>query len=226
MSVATKTSGSWITRRKELHESRRFYKSSRNNRWTIDTGPIVWPQTENTPEGHISREDVEPYLVEGQRHRLVLLHDNPGGFNSNTLITVIRASQWILSIGQLLLLGFRLPKPWEIVLPMVACGITFIWAIPALLWRHIYRKFMSLIEVVIFALFLASFIEMLNIPPFEGAVKESKVALVVIEASALLHLMTCLLYMNPVWHRLMPCLYPRESDKPKEEPYPGDVGVL
>ncbi|KAI1079102.1 hypothetical protein F5B20DRAFT_179185 [Whalleya microplaca] len=133
----------------------------------------------------------------------------PSGYDSNSLITIIRAAQCVTAIAVLILYVFTLsaPSPWLLALAAILGVLTGAWSIFALFLRHIWSIWLAVPEILLMIAWVVLFIASAAATPEDSKAMIFKVATLVTEASMVLMIPTGLLAATPAFHKCMPWLF-------------------
>ncbi|KAI1394036.1 uncharacterized protein F4822DRAFT_424502 [Hypoxylon trugodes] len=147
--------------------------------------------------------------------------DKPSGYDSNSLIAIIRTSQCIAAILLIILYISTSSSPsfWLTILSSCAAATSIFWSILAMLLRHRWSIFTVVPEVLITIAWIVLFaVNYVTAPP-ESKDTTFHLATEAMEASMTLWIPTCLLAVTPYFHRMMPRAF--GIKKPKN---PGSSG--
>ncbi|KAI1209860.1 uncharacterized protein F4807DRAFT_76242 [Annulohypoxylon truncatum] len=134
---------------------------------------------------------------------------NPSGYDSNTLITILRWSQFFTSGMTLILYVFTLsaPKLWLTLLASVVGFLSCLFSIFALYLRHRWAIWLAIPEILItIAWIVLLTASSLSWPP-DSKAKTFQLGMIAIEASMVLWIQTFLLAITPAFHRMLPRLF-------------------
>ncbi|KAI1381821.1 hypothetical protein F4677DRAFT_5396 [Hypoxylon crocopeplum] len=137
----------------------------------------------------------------------------PSGYDSNSLITILRSSQCVSAVMVLILYIFTLSSPalWITLLAAAVAVLSGAWSILVLFLRHHWTVFLVIPEFILTIAWMVTLGVSYNATPPEGKYTTYRLALVAIEASMVLWIQTCLLGVTPLFHKLMPWLFQRRS---------------
>ncbi|KAI0013061.1 hypothetical protein F4779DRAFT_474460 [Xylariaceae sp. FL0662B] len=133
----------------------------------------------------------------------------PSGYDSNSLITIIRSAQCLTAIAVLILYVFTVSAPsiWLIALAAAASIATGFWSIFALFLRHVWSAWVAIPEVLLTVAWITLFIASSTATPEDSKAEVFKVATIAMEACMVFAFPTCLLAVTPFFHKCMPWLF-------------------
>ncbi|KAI1478330.1 hypothetical protein F4774DRAFT_410890 [Daldinia eschscholtzii] len=133
----------------------------------------------------------------------------PSGYDSNSLITILRSSQCFTAIMVLILYVFTSSVPifWLIFYTVALCILAGAWSIFALFLRHHWSILLVIPEIVITVAWIVLFAMSSLSTPNESKEFTFQLSLMAIEASMVLWLQTFFLVITPFFHMIMPCLF-------------------
>ncbi|KAI0175809.1 hypothetical protein GGR52DRAFT_330874 [Hypoxylon sp. FL1284] len=130
----------------------------------------------------------------------------PSGYDSNTLITVVRSSQCFAACMVLILYvsTTSAPAQWLTIFAAAAGGLSAIWSIFVLFLRHVWSIWLVIPEILIAVAWMVLFGVSSDARPDVLKSETFRVGMVAIEASMVLWIQTCLLAVTPFFHKLVP----------------------
>ncbi|KAI1468873.1 uncharacterized protein F4812DRAFT_458400 [Daldinia caldariorum] len=133
----------------------------------------------------------------------------PSGYDSNSLITILRSSQCFTALMVLVLYVFTSSVPifWLIFYTVAEVVLASAWSIFVLFLRHRWSVWLVIPEFVITVAWVVLFAMSSLLTPDESKESTFRLSLIAIEASMVLWLQTCFLVLTPFFHKLMPCLF-------------------
>ncbi|KAI1804977.1 hypothetical protein F4811DRAFT_570604 [Daldinia bambusicola] len=133
----------------------------------------------------------------------------PSGYDSNSLITILRSSQCFTALMVLILYVFTSSVPifWLIFYTVAEVVLASAWSIFVLFLRHHWSIWLVIPEFVITVAWVVLFAMSSLLTPDESKELTFRLSLIAIEASMVLWLQTCFLVLTPFFHKLMPCLF-------------------
>ncbi|KAI1462111.1 hypothetical protein F4805DRAFT_453341 [Annulohypoxylon moriforme] len=134
---------------------------------------------------------------------------NPSGYDSNTLITILRWSQFFTSAMTLILYVFTLSASalWLLLLAGVVGFLSCVFSIFALYLRHRWTIWLAVPEILIAVAWIVLFAASSLSSPPEFKERTFQLGLIAIEASMVLWIQTFLLAITPAFHRMLPRLF-------------------
>ncbi|OTA69072.1 hypothetical protein K449DRAFT_383973, partial [Hypoxylon sp. EC38] len=134
---------------------------------------------------------------------------NPSGYDSNSLITILRSSQCFAAImtGILYDCTFSFPSFWLAMLSSTVAGVSAIFSIFALFLRHRWVPWIVIPEVLLTVAWIVLIVASSMSTPKDGKEETFHVGMIAIEASTVLWVQTCLLMVTPYFHRMIPKLF-------------------
>ncbi|XDG06704.1 hypothetical protein ABKA04_006319 [Annulohypoxylon sp. FPYF3050] len=134
---------------------------------------------------------------------------NPSGYDSNTLITILRSSQFFTSAMTLILYVFTLSGPtiWLIILAAAVGFLSCLFSIFALYLRHRWAIWLAIPEVLLTIAWIVLFAASSLSSPPDSKKKTFQLGLIAIEASMVLWIQTFLLAITPAFHKMLPRLF-------------------
>ncbi|OTB06306.1 hypothetical protein M426DRAFT_319044 [Hypoxylon sp. CI-4A] len=138
----------------------------------------------------------------------------PSGYDSNTLITIIRILQSIVALVALVIyLTTRADsKTWLFILACVVSCVSAVWSFIALLMRHRWSALIAAVEVAFTAAWIVWLVASFLAIPEDSRTVRSYLGPIAIETSTFLMLPTCLLVMTPLFHKMMPSFFGVKKD--------------
>ncbi|KAI8962347.1 hypothetical protein F5Y11DRAFT_366004 [Daldinia sp. FL1419] len=153
--------------------------------------------------------------------------DKPSGYDSNSLITIIRSSQCFLALLVLILYVFTssVPKYWLIFYTIAETILAAVWSIFVLFLRHHWSVLLVIPEIMITIAWVVLFVISYLSTPDESKEMTFRLSLMAIEASMAVWTQTFFLAIAPFFHCLIPCLFrvksPGDKDNDNEmQPFP------
>ncbi|KAI2618787.1 hypothetical protein GGR54DRAFT_640329 [Hypoxylon sp. NC1633] len=139
----------------------------------------------------------------------------PPGYDSNSLITILRSSQCLTAIMVLILYVFTQSAPsfWLLLLGAVTSVLSGGWSIFALYLRHQWATALLIPEVLLTVAWIVLFAASSLNTPDESKYTWFRLAVLAMEASMVLWIQTCLLMVTPIFHKLIPWLFRPRSHK-------------
>ncbi|KAI0380107.1 hypothetical protein F5Y04DRAFT_282236 [Hypomontagnella monticulosa] len=133
----------------------------------------------------------------------------PSGYDSNSLITILRSSQCLCAVLVIISYICTLSAPtfWLIILGSVVGVLSSGWSICALFLRHRWSVYLAIPEILIAIAWIVLFAASSTAVPDEAKSGAFHFAVMAIEASMVLWIQTCLLVATPFFHKLMPWLF-------------------
>ncbi|KAL7628968.1 hypothetical protein AAE478_000486 [Parahypoxylon ruwenzoriense] len=133
----------------------------------------------------------------------------PSGYDSNSLITILRSSQCLAAILTLTTYVFTLSVPvlWLVLLASAAAVVSGVWSILALFLRHVWSVWLAIPEFLLMTAWITLFAASSNTTPDDSKASTFRLGMIAIEASMILWIQTCLLMVTPFFHRTMPWLF-------------------
>ncbi|KAI2467133.1 hypothetical protein F4781DRAFT_433667 [Annulohypoxylon bovei var. microspora] len=134
---------------------------------------------------------------------------NPSGYDSNTLITILRSSQFFSGAMTLILYVFTLSAPalWLTLLASVAGTLSCIFSILALYLRHRWTIWLAIIEVLLTIAWIVLLAASSVSSPPDSKEKTFNLGMMAVEASMVLWIQTFLLAVTPAFHKMLPRLF-------------------
>ncbi|KAI1096049.1 hypothetical protein F5B19DRAFT_216733 [Rostrohypoxylon terebratum] len=134
---------------------------------------------------------------------------NPSGYDSNTLITILRWSQFFTSAMTLILYVFTLSAPaiWLIILAAAVGFLSCLFSILALYLRHRWAIWLAIPEVLLTVAWIVLFAASSLTSPPDSKEETFKLGLIAMEASLVLWIQTFLLAITPAFHKMLPRLF-------------------
>ncbi|KAI6090084.1 hypothetical protein F4821DRAFT_36147 [Hypoxylon rubiginosum] len=155
----------------------------------------------------------------------------PAGYDSNTLITVVRSSQCFCA-GMTLIFyvaTMSAPAKWLFILAIAVCAISLCWSMCVLWMRHIWSTWLVIPELLITFAWIVLYGINTEAKPDESKAETFRVAMIAIEASMVLWIQTCLLMVTPFFHQLCPWIIrkirTRKAPKPPRDA-PVDIELV
>ncbi|KAF3065018.1 hypothetical protein GL218_01961 [Daldinia childiae] len=135
--------------------------------------------------------------------------NKPSGYDSNSLITILRSSQCFIALLVLILYVFTSSVPvfWLIFYTIAEVVLASFWSIFALFLRHHWSIWLVIPEIVITVAWIVLFAVSSLSTPDESKESTFRLSLMAIEASMVMWLPTCFLAISPFFHWLMPWLF-------------------
>ncbi|KAI1143081.1 hypothetical protein F5Y05DRAFT_142209 [Hypoxylon sp. FL0543] len=135
--------------------------------------------------------------------------DKPSGYDSNSLITIIRSSQCVAAFATLVVYDctFSFPSFWLALLSGILGFVSICFSILALFLRHRWALWLVLPEVFLTIAWIVLLIASALSTPKDGKYVTFQVGMVAIVASLVLWIPTCLLMLTPFFHKLMPRVF-------------------
>lgn len=135
--------------------------------------------------------------------------NKPSGYDSNSLITILRSSQCFIALLVLILYVFTSSVPvfWLIFYTIAEVALASFWSIFALFLRHHWSIWLVIPEIVITVAWIVLFAISSLSTPDESKESTFRLSLMAIEASMVIWLPTCFLAIAPFFHWLMPWLF-------------------
>ncbi|KAI0890301.1 uncharacterized protein GGS22DRAFT_150517 [Annulohypoxylon maeteangense] len=134
---------------------------------------------------------------------------NPSGYDSNTLITILRWSQFFTSAMTLILYVFTLSAPvlWLLLLAGIAGFLSCLFSILALYLRHRWTIWLVIPEILLTIAWIVLFATSSLSSPPDSKGETFQLGLIAIEASMVLWIQTFLLAITPAFHKMLPRLF-------------------
>ncbi|KAI1767240.1 hypothetical protein GGR53DRAFT_135909 [Hypoxylon sp. FL1150] len=150
----------------------------------------------------------------------------PAGYDSNTLITVIRSSQcFCAGMTLIFYIGtMSAPTQWLMFLAIAVGALSVCWSMCVLFMRHIWSMWLVIPEVLIAIAWIVLYTINTMETPDEAKAKLFQVAMVAIEASMVVWIQTCLLVVTPFFHKLFSYIRrKRQARKARKASQPPNV---
>ncbi|KAI0116883.1 hypothetical protein F4814DRAFT_265677 [Daldinia grandis] len=135
--------------------------------------------------------------------------NKPSGYDSNSLITILRSSQCFIAFFVLIIYVFTSSVPvfWLIFFTIGEVALASFWSIFALFLRHHWSIWLVIPEIVITVAWIILFAVSSLSTPDESKEVTFRLSLMAIEASMVIWILTCFLVIAPFFHWLMPWLF-------------------
>ncbi|KAI0843237.1 hypothetical protein F5Y06DRAFT_84048 [Hypoxylon sp. FL0890] len=133
----------------------------------------------------------------------------PSGYDTNSLITILRSSQCVAAIMTLILYVFTLSFPsfWLAILSSTTGFVSACFSILALYLRHCWTIWLVLPEVLITIAWIVLLVASAISTPKDDKYVTFHLGMIAIEASMVLWIQTGLLMITPFFHKLIPRLF-------------------
>ncbi|XXG94355.1 hypothetical protein Hte_000609 [Hypoxylon texense] len=147
---------------------------------------------------------------------------NPSGYDSNTLITVVRSSQCFCALMTIILYiaTMSAPSKWLMILAAAAGVLSAIWSMLALWLRHLWSIWLVIVEILVAVAWIVLYSANSVAKPDALKSETFRVATIAIEASMVLWIQTGLLMVTPFFHKLGSWILQkhrsRKAAKPRE----------
>ncbi|KAI0848846.1 hypothetical protein F5Y00DRAFT_236751 [Daldinia vernicosa] len=139
--------------------------------------------------------------------------NKPSGYDSNSLIMILRVSQALIAIVVfcLYVCTYSVPVVWHNYYTAGLVFLSVFWSIFALFLRHIWSILLAILEIVMAVGWIVLFAITSLSTPDESKEVTFHLSLMVIEVSMVAWFPTFLLAITPFFHWLMPCLFQVQS---------------
>ncbi|KAI1409164.1 hypothetical protein F5Y13DRAFT_170928 [Hypoxylon sp. FL1857] len=133
----------------------------------------------------------------------------PSGYDSNSLITILRSSQCFAAFMTLILYVFTLSFPsfWLALLSSITSFLSMCFSMFALFLRHRWTPWLVTPELLLTIAWVVLLVSSSVSTPTDGKYETFHLGMIAIEASTVLWIQTCLLMVTPYFHRLAPRLF-------------------
>ncbi|KAI2614118.1 uncharacterized protein GGS25DRAFT_34624 [Hypoxylon fragiforme] len=135
--------------------------------------------------------------------------DKPSGYDSNSLITILRSSQCVCAAATLIFYVFTMsaPAPWLLFFAVAMGVLSGGWSILALYLRHQYAIWLVIAEIVLAIGWIVLFATSSAATPEDAKAVTFHLGLLAMEASMVLWIQTCLLAVTPFFHKILPSVF-------------------
>ncbi|KAI4866241.1 hypothetical protein F4820DRAFT_262934 [Hypoxylon rubiginosum] len=156
---------------------------------------------------------------------------NPSGYDSNTLITIVRSSQCFSACMALILYVCTMsaPSQWLMILAAAVGVLSAGWSMFALFLRHVWSIWLVIPEVLIAVAWIVLYSANSVAKPDVVKSETFRVGTIAIEASMVLWIQTWLLAVTPFVHKLVSCIVRKRRNRKaskSREVAPGDVELV
>ncbi|KAI0135969.1 hypothetical protein F4776DRAFT_113254 [Hypoxylon sp. NC0597] len=145
---------------------------------------------------------------------------NPSGYDSNSLITILRSSQCVAAVMTAILYDCTMSFPsfWLALLSATVAPLSALFSILALHLRHRWVLWLVIPEVLLTIAWIVLIVASAMSTPKDGKEGTFYLGMIAIEASTVLWIQTCLLMVTPFFHRMIPKLFGlRKKDNPDSD---------